>query len=578
MLFAIAILIISGQIFEAGFTSKQTEEFNLLFKPLNLVFSILSIVMSWYLVSITKNRIIRFSRIVFFLISLLYAIISLIWWLDLFNPAFDIDGFRMFLALLIGFLAISFKIASLGNSSIHPALLFILSFIFLILFGTFCLMLPAAAYKNINFMQAFFTSTSAVTVTGLAVLDTGKDFTLFGQTIILILIQLGGIGILTVTNIFALLFNSSSTFRNRMMVSDMIKELDSKNTFSTLFKIITMTLLIEIIGAILIYFSICNAKGISENAAFFAVFHSVSAFCNGGFSTLSNSLFEESVKYNYYFQLIICWLIISGGIGYSVMINHYRVFKNSILNWLSFLQSPGMMNPKRELVKTSTNSYIIILTSSILLVMGTFIFYISEYHSTLSEHSAFGKVIVSFFNSTTARTAGFNNVNMGELSLPAFMLIMALMWIGASPGSTGGGIKTTTFALALLNLWNQIKGTEKLIIKNKEVPANAINLVNAVILLSIFAIGSSTFLLSGLQPDIAFKDLLFESVSAYSTVGLSVGITSSLSQGSLLVLIILMFLGRVSFLTFLIGLFSQILKEPEKGPQPYYTKANVFVN
>ena len=541
IVFFLAILIISGQILEAGFTSEQLSLFNQLYRPLNLIFSILSAVMSLYLYLITKNIYIKAGRLLFFLISIIYFIISIFWLLNLFNNVIDVEGIRLFIAVFIGFMAISFKIASLGNSSIHPSLLFVLSFVFLILFGTFCLMLPAAAYKNVGFVQALFTSTSAVTVTGLAVLDTGKDFTLFGQTIIMILLQLGGLGILTVTNVFALVFKSTSTFKNRMMVSDMIKELDNKNTFSTLFKIIFITLMVEFVGAIFIYFSVVNNPEISNNPTFFAAFHAVSAFCNGGFSTLSNSLYEESVRHNYFLQLTICWLIITGGLGYSVMINHYLLLKNKVKNKLTSLKVVPI-NTKVDFARTSSNTRIILVTTAILLFVGTVLFFLAEYNGTLKEHSLFGKIVVSFFNSVTPRTAGFNNINMAEMGIPAFMLTMALMWIGASPGSTGGGIKTTTFAVAMLNLWNQIKGKDRLIINFKEIPNVAINQVNAVILLSIFAISFSTFLLAFFNPELLFKDLLFESISAYSTVGLSVGITPGLGQWSQIVLIILMFL------------------------------------
>jgi trk system potassium uptake protein len=205
------------------------------------------------------------------------------------------------------------------------------------------------------------------------------------------------------------------------------------------------------------------------------------------------------------------------------------------------------------------------------------LFLLAEYNGTLKEHSLFGKIVVSFFNSVTPRTAGFNNINMADMGIPAFMLTMALMWIGASPGSTGGGIKTTTFAVALLNLWNQIRGKDRLIINFREIPNVAINQVNAVILLSIFAISFGTFLLSFVNPGISFKDLLFECISAYSTVGLSVGITPGLGQFSHIVLIILMFLGRVSFLTFLIGIFSRLFSD-SSGCDPYYPKENVIIN
>lgn len=576
IIFGLALLIIIFQIIQIGFTYFQKEAFNYIYKPLNLIFSGLSLLMSIYLYMTTNNMVVKVARIVFLVITSAYFIMSILWITGLLNENFDVDGYRLFLSIFVGFMAVSFKISSLGNTNIHPALLFVLSFVFLILFGTFTLMLPAAAYKHITLTQALFTSTSAVTVTGLAILDTGKDFTLFGQTIIIILIQLGGLGVLTVTNIFALVFKTSSSFKNRMMVSDMIKELDNNNTFSTLFKIVFLTFLIEAIGAILIYTSIYNDANVTDNPLFFSIFHAISAFCNGGFSTLSNSLYEQSVRYNYFLQLIIVWLIISGGLGYSVMINHYLQVKNLFLSKISMITRMGIRH-KNELTRTTTNSRIILVTTSILLVAGTLLFMLSEYNGTLQEHSLFGKFVVSFFNATTPRTAGFNNINMGEIGVPALMLTMALMWIGASPGSTGGGIKTTTFAVASLNLWNQIKGKEKLIIKFKEIPATAINQVNAVILLSIFAISFGTFLISLFDPTIQFKQILFESISAYSTVGLSVGITAQLSEPSHLTLIILMFLGRVSFLTFLIGVFSRIFKE-EKGSEPYYPKENVFIN
>lgn len=576
LIFVFAILIIVGQILEIGFTNSQLEKFNLAYKPLNLLFSMITVVMSFFLYLTTKNIFIKVARFVFLLISVSYFLISAIWWANFFNGDIDVNGFRLFLAVFIGFLGISFKIASLGNSDIHPSLLFILSFIFLILFGTFCLMLPAAANKNVTFVQALFTSTSAVTVTGLAILDTGKDYTFFGQTIIIILIQLGGLGVLTVTNVFALIFKSSTTFRNRMMVSDMIKEMDNKNTFSTLFKIIALTLMIESVGAILVYISIASENGITNNTVFFSIFHSVSAFCNAGFSTLTNSLYEESVRYNYFLHLIISWLIITGGIGYTVMINHYLLVKNKILDQLSNFKVLGL-NHTKQLTRSTTNSRIVLLTTFLLLIIGTLLFMISEYNGTLKEHSFIGKIVVSFFNSTTPRTAGYNNINMSEMGIPAFMLVMALMWIGASPGSTGGGIKTTTFAVALLNLWNQIIGKEKLVIKYKEIPPSAINQVNAVILLSIFAISVGTFLIAFMKPNILFKDILFECISAYSTVGLSVGITPTLNPGSHVVLIVLMFLGRVSFLTFLIGIFSRIFSD-NKGCDPYYPKESVFIN
>ncbi len=571
--FSLALIVTISQVLISG---TDNVEFEVLLKPLNAIFAILVSSISIYLFLTAQQWYFKFARLLFLIISIFYLLISILWWMNLYPHITEIYELRMFLALVIGGLSLSFKIADLGNYHIHPALLFLITFIFLIFLGALCLLLPAAHTKELTFTQALFTSTSAVTVTGLAVLDTGKDFTYFGQVVIMILIQLGGLGVLTVTNIFALIFTSSTSFKNRMMMGELIKEFGSKNTYRSLFKVIMITLVVEMIGAFLIYLSLISNPVKVSSPGFLSIFHAVSAFCNAGFSTFTNSMYEETVKFNYFLQMVISWLIITGGLGYTVMINHYQLIVNTIMSKISKVKELGI-NYTYKRVTTSINSTLVLRTTAILLFAGTILFYIAEYNSTLSEHGFMGKIYVSFFNSTTARTAGFNNVNMADLGIPAVMLIMALMWIGASPASTGGGIKTTTFAIALYNLWNQILGKERLIINSKEVPSSAVNQVNAVILLSIFAISFGTFLIAFFEKDILFKDILFECISAYSTVGLSIGITGKLGEPSLYILIGLMFLGRVSFLTFLIGVFN-FLSKKSIGKEPFYPKENVFIN
>ena len=575
--FVFSIFVILGLILNHGVVGGNFQLFDVVYKPINLVFSILSIVMSVYLYLIESKIFVRIARGIFIFASVLYFIVSLLWMTNLLSEYMDVYSIQMFFAVVIAFMAVSYKISNLGNSNIHPSLLFVLSFLFLILFGAFCLLLPYSSTKQLTFLDALFTSTSAVTVTGLAVLDTGKDFTFLGQSIILVLIQLGGLGILTITNIFSMVFTASSSFKNRMMVSEMIKEMDNNNTFSTLFKIVSITLLVESIGVALIYLATWNSDVHPNGRLFFSIFHGVSAFCNAGFSTMTNSLYEGAVEYNYWFQLIICWLIITGGLGYLVIINHYTFIKDKIYKTLRGRKVQKLMTSPRGLNRISINTYLVVNTTIILLVSGTVLFFAAEYYGTLSKHGFIGKWVVAFFNSTTARTAGFNNIDMSQLGLPAIMLIMALMWVGASPGSTGGGVKTTTFALAVLNVWNQILGRSINIVKNKEVPSVAMNQVNAVILLSIFAISFGTFLITFFDADLLFRDVLFECISAYSTVGLSIGITSKLSEGSRIVIIFMMFLGRVSFLTLLVGVVGQIVK-PKKQIEPYYPKENVFIN
>jgi potassium uptake TrkH family protein len=443
----------------------------------------------------------------------------------------------------------------------------------LILSGSFLLLLPAATTNGISIIDAVFTITSGVTVTGLTVVDTNLAFSTFGKSVIMIFIQMGGLGILTFTNLFSLLFKTDHSFQNRMMVSEMIKELNSKDTFTTLMKIVSLTIVIELIGALLIYISVYDVPQI-ENKVFFSAFHAISAFCNAGFSTLTNNLYEESIRFNYFLQMIIAWLLVTGGISYSVMINHNNIFTNKIKKFVCYITNT---RKKEYLTKMSNNNSLVITTTFWLLLAGTIMYYFNEYNNTLKDHGFWGKILVSVFNSATPRTAGFNNVDMTMLTTPTIMVTLFLMWVGASPGSTGGGIKTTTFAVSVLNLFNQIKGRTRLVYNWREISIDSINQVNAVILLSFIAIGTSTLLLSYFEPNMLFRNLLFEVVSAYSTVGLSLGITASLSEPSKMVLIATMFLGRVSFLTFLIGLYRQFFKE-HKRELANYPSDNIFIN
>ena len=549
------------------------DEYYIAFKIINFVFGIFSVFVSIYLYLKETEIIQKLVKGGFIGISFFYLIASFQWLIDQNFLPIDARGNVIFFSIFIGFLSISQKLNSVGNLGLHSALIFVLSFIMLILSGSFLLLLPAATTNGISIIDAVFTITSGVTVTGLTVVDTNLAFSTFGKSVIMIFIQMGGLGILTFTNLFSLLFKTDHSFQNRMMVSEMIKELNSKDTFTTLMKIVSLTIVIELIGALLIYISVYDVPQI-ENKVFFSAFHAISAFCNAGFSTLTNNLYEESIRFNYFLQMIIAWLLVTGGISYSVMINHNNIFTNKIKKFVCYITNT---RKKEYLTKMSNNNSLVITTTFWLLLAGTIMYYFNEYNNTLKDHGFWGKILVSVFNSATPRTAGFNNVDMTMLTTPTIMVTLFLMWVGASPGSTGGGIKTTTFAVSVLNLFNQIKGRTRLVYNWREISIDSINQVNAVILLSFIAIGTSTLLLSYFEPNMLFRNLLFEVVSAYSTVGLSLGITASLSEPSKMVLIATMFLGRVSFLTFLIGLYRQFFKE-HKRELANYPSDNIFIN
>lgn len=459
----------------------------------------------------------------------------------------------------------------LSSAILNPAQLFILSFIAIIMFGTFLLMLPNATTNGISYIDALFVSTSAVCVTGLSTVDVQYSFTHFGHYIIMFLFQIGGLGILTFTSFFSHFFKGESTFENQLVIQNMTGAQKVGEVFKLLKNILLITFTIELTGAILIYFSI-QPSLIPDiyDRGFYATFHSISAFCNAGFSTMSNGLYQSGYQYNYFLQLNVIWLLVIGGLGFPIVSNTLFYFKFKFEKLISpltkkkVLYKPWVMN---------LNSRIIMITTVVLIVIGTLLMYITEYNNVLKDHNGFGKWVTALFAATTPRTAGFNTVNMGRLTDITLMITILLMWIGASPASTGGGIKTSTFAIAILNFLSLAKGKTRIEIFRRQISENTVQRAFAIILLSLFIIGIGVALMVYFDGDKGLMKLAFESFSAYSTVGLSTGITSSLTSGSKIVLVLLMFVGRVSMLTILIAFMK---KEMYKNYR--YPSEDVLIN
>lgn len=439
----------------------------------------------------------------------------------------------------------------------NPAQLFIASFLIIIFVGSLLLMLPNATYEGISYLDALFTSTSAVCVTGLIVVDTGSYFTQLGQSIILVLIQLGGLGIMTFTSYFSYFFMGGTSYENQLVLREMVNSERLADVFSTLKKIILLTFSIEALGAILIYFSIDPyLVPLKSSRVFFSAFHSISAFCNAGFSTLSQSLYQPEFRYNYNMQLVIAALFIIGGIGFPILFNFIKYLRHLVVNrwWPAGRGRQAMHIPW----VISLNTRIVAITTLVLLTSGTALFYWLEYDNTLAAHSEFGKVVMAFFGGATPRTAGFNSVEMADLRFPTIMITVLLMWIGASPASTGGGIKTTTLAIATLNAFSQARGKDRIEVYKREVSELSIRRAFAIISLSLTVIGAAVILISIFNSDMSLLSIAFESFSAYSTVGLSLGITADLTSASKLVIIFTMFIGRVSMLTILVAFIRKV--------------------
>ncbi len=449
---------------------------------------------------------------------------------------------------------------------LNPAQLFMASFLGMIFLGTLLLMLPKATYEGISAVDALFTATSAVCVTGLIVVDTGTYFTSLGQTIILILIQFGGLGIMTFASYFSYFFRGKSSYEHQIMLKDMTNSEKIGEVFSVLKKIVLLTLAIEAIGALLVFINLDpnTVKGFVDQV-FFSIFHSISAFCNAGFSTLENSLYEPEFKFNYSLQLVIVTLFILGGIGFPILFNLYKYFIYYFKNQYVKIQHPA--NSVYVPWVININTRIVLVTTSVLLVAGTVLFYFFEYDNTLEEHSGFGKLVVSFFGAATPRTAGFNSVDMTALNFSTLMIILILMWIGASPSSTGGGIKTSTFALATLNFMSLARGKDRVEVFKRQISDISIRRAFAIISLSLLVIGTAIFLIASFDQEKTLLSIAFECFSAYSTVGLSIGITSQLSEASKMVIIATMFIGRVSMLTILIALLRRVKYLKYKYPQ-----------
>ena len=340
------------------------------------------------------------------------------------------------------------------------------------------------------------------------------------------------------------------------------------DVFSTLKNIIIITAIVELIAAMLIFFTL-NKTLIEKlsDRIFFSIFHAISAFCNAGFSTLSNSIYESGFRFNYTMQLIIIVTFVLGGLGFPIVVNIIKFLKHKTVNLFLFSSNSKIYKPW----VLNINSRITLVTTFTLTVVAFAAFFILEYHNTLAQHSLYGKVVTALFGAATPRTAGFNSIDMNALAFPTVMATFLLMWIGASPASTGGGIKTSTFAIATLNIFSLAKGKQRIEVFRREIADISVKRAFATIALSLIVIGSGIALITIFDPRKSLLNLAFESFSAYSTVGLSLGITSSLSSASKLIVIAIMFIGRVSMLSIIVALFKKVKHKNYRYPSEEIT-------
>lgn len=429
-----------------------------------------------------------------------------------------------------------------------PSMVLLLSFMILIAIGTFLLSLPISMKSGVQpqHLAAFFTSTSAVCVTGLSVVDVSKYYNYFGTTIIMILIQLGGLGVMTFSSVIMLLIGKKITYEERKVIKEGLNRDSLDGIINYVKKVVYIVVGIEGIGALLLFFAFIKEYSFWK-AVYYSVFHSVSSFCNAGFGLLTDNL--ESYKYNHYVLLIIGSLIVLGGIGFMV-INSYLIFFRTRIN------------------KINLSSKLAVKISAWLIIVGTVLFFCLEYSNptTLGNLTFLQKVTNSLFQSITTRTAGFNSVSMFNLKEGTLFVFVILMFIGASPGSTGGGIKTTTFGVIMFYVIGIIREEKQVKIGNRRISWEILNKALVLLVVAIVYVSVVTLAILIIE-DMSFIQVLFETVSAFGTVGLSTGITSKLSAPSELLIIFTMYLGRVGPLTLVLVLGGQGKKTKIRYPE-----------
>lgn len=421
------------------------------------------------------------------------------------------------------------------KKGIAPAQIIVLGFLGIILIGAFLLMLPVSSAEGeaTDFIDAVFTSTSAVCVTGLVVLDTGTYWSGFGKFVILSLIQIGGLGFMTITTFGAIIVGKKIGIKNRILMKESLGQENIQGIVNLTKNIFLGTIVIELIGAFLLSTQFVPIFG-PKDGIIKSIFHAISAFCNAGFDLMGNFSSLTAFYSNPIVNITIMMLIVSGGLGFTVIFDFIR---------------------NRKFKKLSLHSKLALSMTVFLIIFGTIIIYWLEHANleTIGNMSELNKLQVSAFHSVSPRTAGFNTIDLAKLTDSTKFFILILMFIGGSPASTAGGVKTTTIAVLIL--------TMVAFVRNKDVEAygrrinySVVNKAMTIMVIAFFIIISGAMMISIWNPELEFMDILFEVVSAFGTVGLTLGITTKLTGFSKLVLVLIMFAGRVGALTIVMAL------------------------
>ena len=482
--------------------------------------------------------------------------------------------FQLILLLLLSLLRLSSGVIGLLGKRTNPSLILAGSFFLIICIGTGLLMLPRCTVDGISWVNTLFVSTSAVCVTGLVPVDVATTFTSLGQLVIIILIQIGGLGVMTLTCFFAMFFMGNTSVYNQLAVRDMISSDSLSSLLSTVIYILFFTLVIEGAGMLVLFLSIHGTLGMTvQQEMVFAAFHSISAFCNAGFSTLSENLGNPLVmQHHNLLYITISVLIILGGIGFPILVNFKHIAGYHLKRLFYFIRT-GKRDRQRIRHLYNLNTKIVLLTTLILLTGGTIAILLFEWNGAFAGMSMPDKWVQAFFNATCPRTAGFTSIGLTSFSLQSLLLMLLLMFIGGAAQSTAGGVKVNAFAAAVLSLFAVIRGKSRVEVFRRQLSVDSIRRSNATLVMYLMILFLGVFVLSVLEPHASLLALVFECTSALSTVGSSLGLTPALGEAGKLFVSLLMFIGRVGVITIVLGFVP-----PQKHTKYKYPDDNLIIN
>lgn len=440
----------------------------------------------------------------------------------------------------------------------YPARTIMLSFFIVIIIGTILLMMPISTqdFTKIGFVNALFTSTSATCVTGLIVLDTASKFSYFGKIVIMLLIQIGGLGIMMLGYFTAFVVGMRLTYEDKMTISYMLDEIDTTRLTKGLKSIVLLTFLIELVGSVLLFPAFFKSQGAALSGIFYSVFHSVSAFCNAGFSLFTDNL--ASFYSSPLVSLVIAGLIIAGGISFLVILNSFSFLRTSF--------ERGVLKKPKRITKLSLNTKIVLSVTAMLLVAGTLLIYKIEHRPSLLNYGIWTQYLMAFFQSVTLRTAGFNTMDISSLHIATYVLMIIFMFIGGASGSCAGGVKVNTIGVIWAHVKSIFNNKSDVVMFKHSISKDLINQAFLVVFLSLCTIFAGALVLS-LTENAKFIRIIFEATSAFGTVGLSTGITQTLTEAGKIIITLLMFIGRLGPLTVIAALSRKIKKYPVEYPQ-----------